>query len=154
MYQIIDLSTGKAVLHVNLKKLVNSLLREFAVACKKVAIYGPNHPSASRAVGKPFLVFNDIFKFKKYININLQNGQLFILNICLKDSIFNEEVTRFMQILDVDSILFKKHITMGELEKFIERFVKRVDLSNHENLLSTFLSKQGIESMEVNSEIA
>jgi len=154
MYQIIDLSTEKAVLHVNLKKLVNSLLREFTITCKKVAIYGPNHPSSSRAIEKPFLVLNSIFKLKKYVNINLQHGQLFILNICLKDSVFSEEIIRFMQILDLDSILFKQHITMGELQKFIERFVKRVDLSNHENLLSTFLNKQRIESVEVNSEIA
>lgn len=144
--------TQTQILNTNINEMVHSLVREFSMACKKASIYGSDHPSTKRAVHKPFLLFDEIFKFKNYINFNFHKGYLYILNIRLKDSVFNEEIIRYMQILDLKSFLFKKHITLVELEKFINRFVKRVNLTDHSNLISSYLQDEQISTIEVNSE--
>lgn len=140
--------------NINVNELVHSFIREFSMACKKAGIYGAGHPLAKKAIEKPFLLFDKIFLFKKYINLNLQQEHLYLLNIRLKDSVFNEEIIKYMQILDIKAILFERTITLGEFEKFISRFVKRVNLSDHSNLIHIYLQDEKITSVEVNSERA
>lgn len=142
----------ESIFSVNLNELAHSLLRDLAMACKKVSIYGSGHPSAVRAIERPFLILDEILNFKKYVNFNLQNGYLFILNIRLNDSVFNQEIIKYMQLSDVNAILFKRQMTMAELGKFVDRFVRRVDLSNHANQLSSFLKNNDVRTIEVNSE--
>ena len=82
----------ESIYNLNLNDLVHSLVREFSMACKKASIYGSDHPSTKRAVEKPFLMFDKIFGFKKYINFNVEQGYLYALNIRLKNSVFNDEI--------------------------------------------------------------
>jgi HEAT repeat protein len=145
---------SESVLNTDLNELSHSLVRELAMACKKVAIYGSHHPLASRALEKPFLMLERIFRFKRFVNINLQRGYLYILNIRLKDSVFNNEIIQFMQLQDVTAILFESGISMGEFTRFVERLVTRIDLSDPKKLLSVFLRDNNILSVQVNSEQA
>ncbi len=144
----------ETILNRNLNEQVHALIREFSMACKKAAIYGASHPSSQKAIQKPFLLLDEIFRFKKYINFNLHNGYLYLLNIRLKDSVFNEEIMKFMQILDVKVFTLEKHLTLGEFEKFVFRFVLRIDSTNHDELLTSYLKSEKIDSVEVNTEHA
>ena len=107
---------------------------------------------ALRALEKPFLAFEWIFRFKRYINLNLSRGELYILNIRLKDSVFVQEIVRYMQQLDVEALLFEHRLTMNEFTRFVDRFVKRVDQSDHRNLLTSVLRENKVDTIEVNSE--
>lgn len=146
--------TIDSILHTNINEQVHAVVKEFSMACKKAAIYGATHPLSKKAIQKPFLLFDKIFRYKKYINFNLHKGYLYILNIRLKDSVFNEEVIKYMQMLDIKVLAFEKHLTLGELEKFIFRFVLRIDRTNHDELLTTYLKNEKIDTVEVNTENA
>lgn len=145
---------NESVVWTNLNELAQALIRELAMACRKVSIYGSTHPMAVKALEKPFFVLNEIFRFRNHVNLNLHNGALYVLNISLKVSVFSEEIIRYMQILEIEAILFDRQMTVTELARFIDRFVKRVSQSNHENLLSASLEKSNIETIEVDSERA
>ena len=110
-------------LKTNLNDLAHELVRELAVACKKTGIYGVGHPLARKALEKPFLIFSRIFYFKRFVNINLQRGQLYALNIQLKDTIFNGQIIQFMQVLDLSALLFEQTMSMDEFACFVQRFV-------------------------------
>lgn len=142
-----------AMLDINMNSLVHTFLREFVLCCRKSLIYGPNHPTAVKGMEKPFFVAEQIFEFKKYININIRNSDLYILNIRTKDSVFTDELVKYMQVLEVNSILLENKIAVGELNMFVGRLVKRVDLSDHSNILSSFLDENKIYSIEVNSNL-
>ena len=143
----------ESILKSNINDLVHAIVRELSMACRKAAIYGSTHPLSQKAIQKPFLLIDKIFKYKRYINFNLQNGHLYILNIRLKESVFNEEIIKYMQMLDLKAFMFEKRLTLGEMEKFMFRFVKRVDRSNHDELIASYLKAEKINSVEVNSEL-
>jgi len=147
-------SVSEATLNVNLNELVHNLARELSMACRKVGIYGVSHPMASRAIEKPFFAFNRLFTFKRFISFNISQGHLSLAGIRLKESPFTDEIMRHMQVFDVEAILFERRLTMAEMTKFIGRFVQRVTLDDHSNLLSTFLKQNKIDTVEVNSERA
>ncbi len=146
--------TIESILHTNINEQVHAVVKEFSMACKKAAIYGSTHPLSKKAIHKPFLLFDKIFRYKKYINFSLHKGYLYLLNIRLKDSVFNEEIIKYMQMLDIKVFVFEKHLTLGELEKFIFRFVLRIDRSNHDELLTTYLKTEKIDTVEINTEHA
>lgn len=141
------------LLNTNLNEYVHNFLREFALACRKIAIYGGEHPSAVKSIEKPFVLLNNLFDLKKYLNINLQNGYLYILNIRLKESVFTEEVITYMQVLDINAVLFERRMSASELGMFLKRFVMRVSKTDTSNLLSNYLKKNNIDTIEVNSEL-
>ena len=145
---------NESTIATSLNELAHALVRELAMAARKVGIYGSSHPMAVKAVEKPFLVFNHIFRFKRYVNINVSKGNLLVLNIRLKDSVFNEEIIALMQTLDISAILFEKCMTASEFSKFLNRIVKRVDRSDHSNLLGHYLRENRIDTIEVNTEKA
>jgi hypothetical protein len=74
-------SINESILAADLNELAHSLVRELAMAARKVSIYGSGHPMALKALEKPFLAFEWIFRFKRYINLNLSRGDLYVLNI-------------------------------------------------------------------------
>lgn len=141
-------------LRVNLNELVHTLVRELATSLRKIGIYGPGHPSSVKALEKPFLAFDRLFKFKKYINFNLQQGYLFVLNIRLKESVFNQEILKYMQSLDINAMLFEREISVPEFGKFCDRLVRRIAPNDNAINMSSFLKENRIESIEVNSERA
>ncbi len=147
-------SIKDSTLQTNLNELVHNVVRELAMACRKVAIYGPGHPSSVRAIEKPFLAYEKILKFKKYLNINLQQGYLYILNVRLKDSVFNQEIIKYMQLADISVVLFEQKMEMSEFGKFIDRFVTRTDISDQANIISTYLKEQNIDTITINTETA
>ncbi len=138
----------------SLNGLAHGFVRELAMACRKVSVYGSDHPVGERAIDKSFFAMDEIFRFRNHINLNLHDGFLYALNIRLKQGLFTDEITRYMQILESEAVLFNRRVTMTELARFVDRLVKRVDLSSHENLLSTYLEKNNITTIEVNSERA
>jgi len=141
-------------LRVNLNELVHTLVRELATSLRKIGIYGPGHPSSVKALEKPFMAFDRIFKFKKFININLQQGYLFVLNIRLKESVFNQEILKYMQSLDINGILFDREMSVPEFGKFCDRLVRRVSASDNAINMSSYLKDHKVRTIEVNSERA
>lgn len=145
--------TKESCLNTDINELVHSVIRELSIAAKKTSIYGSNHPIASKSIERPFILINKLSKFKKYININLKNGNLYVLNIRLKESVFCQEVIKFMQVLDMNAILFSYKMTASEFGLFIERFVKRVSKASHTNLFREYLKEKKIKTIEINSEL-
>jgi len=140
-------------LNLNLNELIHEILREFFLAAKKVAIYSSSHPLSQKAVGRAFLIFDKIFRYKRFLNIHIFEGHLYVLNIRTRPSIFTENMLNFMQVLDLNDILFEIGITAHELSIFLDRFVKRLPSADFGNLMNQYLIKQKIETVKVNSEI-
>ena len=132
--------------------MAHSLVRELAMACKKVAIYGSHHPLAATALERPFLLVTGIGRFRTHISFNLQQGHLYVMGIRMKESIFTGEIIQSMQVQDIGVILIDRMLSMAEFTVFVDRLVKRIDTSDQKNLLSTYLHEQKIASIEVNSE--
>jgi HEAT repeat protein len=145
---------GETTVAADLNELAQALVRELAMACRKVSVYGATHPMAHKAIEKPFFALNEIFRYKNHVNLNLQEGSLYTLNISPKKSVFTEEITRYMLTLDADAILFNRQVTATELLKFMDRFVRKAGLPGNENVLCTFLENSRIDTIEVNSEKA
>jgi len=145
---------NESALKTSFSEIGHSLVRELAMAAKKVSIYGLGHPLALRSLEKPFLTLNSAFRFKRWINFNLQDDQLYVLNVRLKESTFVDDLTRFMQVKDVYSLLFERRITMTEFGNFIGELVKRVHKGNLDNLLVDYVRSKKIESIEVNSDLS
>ncbi len=143
---------NESALEMNLNELAHSLIRDLAMACRKMAIYGPSHPVAQKAVEPPFFCLDQIFRFKNAVTVNVQQGCLFAIGFRLKDSIFTEEIIRYLQILDATTLLIDRRVTVAELTKFLNRFVRRVSRTDHSNLLTSFLKKEQIDSIEVDTE--
>ncbi|MDF1543890.1 MAG: HEAT repeat domain-containing protein [bacterium] len=142
-----------STLNTNLNELAHAFIRELAMAARKVSIYGGNHQVAERALERPFLICGQIFAFKKYINLNLHKGDLSVLNIILKESVFTADIIRFMQILDLNSILLHDAVTFTEFSKFVNRIVKRANASDSGSQVAAWLTENNISTVEVNSEL-
>ena len=145
---------SESELRTDLSEMAHSLIRELAGACKKMAIYGPDHPQARKAVEKPFMIMQRIFGFKKFVNINLQKGELYLLNIRLKETIFNGQIIQYMQYRDVNAMLFERSLTADQFASFIQQFVRRVDPNDRSERLSSFLEEDNLDTIQVNSETA
>jgi len=151
---ILSKQVNESILRTDLNEMVHSLVRELAMACKKMAIYGPRHPVALKSLAKPYFHFGKIFYFKRYINFNLQHGELYVLNIRLKDTIFNSHIIQFMQIRDIGAMLFDQKMTKEEFTSFMEQFVTRVGPKDPYYQLSKYLEEKNIDSIQVNSHLA
>lgn len=145
---------NESALKTSLSEIAHNLVRELAMAAKKVSIYGLGHPLALRSLEKPFLTLNSVFRFKRWVNFNLQDDQLYVFNVRLKESTFVDDLTRFMQVKDVYSLLFERQITMTEFTNFVGELVKRVHKGNRDNLLVDYIRSRKIESIEVNSDLS
>ena len=141
-----------SALNTDLNELAHDFIRELAMAAKKVSIYGSNHQVAQRSLEKPFLTCSKILAFKTSVGLNLHKGNLCLINIVLKESVFTSDIIRYLQILDVTSILLDYRMSMAEFSKFVDRLVKRVSTDDHSKLLSAWLSKNKIDTVEVNTE--
>ena len=151
---ILPKQVNESILRTDLNELVHSLVRELAMACKKMAIYGPRHPVALKSLAKPYFHFGKIFYFKRFINFNLQLGELYVLNIRLKDTIFNSQIVQFMQLRDIGAILFDQKMTEDDFAAFMEQFVTRVNPKDPYYQLSKYLEEKEIDSVQVNSHLA
>lgn len=145
---------SESSLNTNLSEIAHSFVRELALSTRKVGIYGSHHPLASKSLEKPFLLYDRLFRFKKYVNLNLQRGYLYVLNIRMKDSIFCDELIQLMQVQDVSAILLKRPLGMPDFSKFVERLTKRYDLSKPENHVAQWVKKNNYDLIEVNTELA
>ncbi|MFQ5498555.1 MAG: HEAT repeat domain-containing protein [Candidatus Zixiibacteriota bacterium] len=143
---------NESTIQTCLNDLAHTLVQELAVAWKKTSIYGPSHPLASRALGRPFLTLDKLFRIKRFVNINVQQGQLFVLNIRLRESMFNRQVIQYMQVSDVHSLLFEQHMSIADFTKFVEGFVIRSMHTGSDNPLAAHLRRQKINTIEANSE--
>ncbi len=145
MYTEADLTT-------NLNELAHEMLRELYIAAKKASIYSVDHPLTRKAIGRPFLLMEKIFRFKKFVNLHIASGHLYALNIKTKQSIFTDQIMDYMQVLDVGDILFSSELTADELGLFLGRFVKRLRSGDYQHLLSTFIENNRIDTVNVNGE--
>jgi HEAT repeat protein len=140
-------------LNLNLNELAHEAIRELYNAAKKISIYSAAHPVSQKAVGRPFLLMEKAFKFKRFFNLHIATGQLYALNIRIRLSVFSEQIMEYMQALDLKDILFEKGLTINHLTLFLERFVKKLPYADYQNLMATYLEKHKIDSIKVNSEI-
>jgi hypothetical protein len=138
-------------LNTNLNELAHEIIRELYIAAKKVAVYSISHPLSQKAVGRPFILMDRVFKFKRYFNLHISSGQLYALNIRMRPSIFTEQIIEYMQILDIKDILFEYGLSVNQLVMFLERFVKRLPGTDYQNLMSVHLERNKIDRIHVNS---
>ncbi len=140
-------------LRTDLNELVHSLVRELAMASKKMAIYGVDHPLVGKALEKPFLILGQFFRYKQFVNLNVRRGQLHILNICLKDEIFNAQIMQYLQTQDINALLLERTLTMGEFSIFLSGLARRETLYDPNFNLAAFLKKHNVASIQINSEL-
>ncbi len=144
----------ESTLSTNLNDSAHNLVRELAMACRKMSIYGAGHPQSARAVEKPFFVFGEIFAFKSVVNFNVSRGQLHIMNILLKESVFTQQVTQFLQAFDITGIVFDRTISVQQLTTFLTNLVSRDSMSEFSTALRESSESSGDEPLQVNSELA
>jgi len=147
-------SIRESTLSTNLSEQAHSLARELAMACKKMSIYGTGHPQAIKAVEKPFFIFGTIFRFKNHVNLNVFRGQLYLLNIRLRDTAFNSQILQFLQVPDVNAVMFERRMTISQFTFFVENLVKRETAYDPKFQLGEFLVQNGIDCIHVNTEQA
>ncbi len=78
---------------------------------------------AAKAIEKPFLILNRIFSYKRFTNVNLHRGELWITNIRIKDSVFASELIRHLQMKELSVLLFERGLERFELARFIDRLL-------------------------------
>ncbi|HDL02763.1 MAG TPA: HEAT repeat domain-containing protein [candidate division Zixibacteria bacterium] len=147
-----DVKITEGDLNLNLNELVHETLRELFLASKKVSIYSSEHPLSQKAIGRAFLMVEKIFRYKRYLNLHIMDGHLHALNIRIRPSIFTETFLNYMQVLDLNDILFQEGISARELSVFLDRLVKRLPSSDFSNLMVTYLKNNKIDTIMVNSE--
>ncbi|UCD94016.1 MAG: HEAT repeat domain-containing protein [Candidatus Zixiibacteriota bacterium] len=140
-------------LNTNLNELVHEVLRELFLASKKTSVYSCEHPLAGKAIGRAFVLMERVFKFKRYFNLHISDGHLYALNIRTRPSIFVDQIMDYMQILDLNDILFESGITVNQLSLFISRFVKRLPATDYSNLMTSYIEEHKLEAILVNSRI-
>ncbi len=144
----------ESTLSTNLNESAHNLVRELAMACRKMSIYGAGHPQSARAVEKPFFVFGEIFAFKSVVNLNVRRGQLFVMNILLKESVFTQQVIQFLQAFDITGIVFDRSLSIQQLTTFLMNIVSRDSMSELSTALRESGGTSGDEPLQVNSELA
>ncbi|MCB2202120.1 HEAT repeat domain-containing protein [bacterium] len=145
---------SESTLKTDLNDLAHALVRETAMAAKKVAIYGNAHPVAEKAIAKPFVYLSQVFHYRHFVTLNLQRGFLHLSNIRLKDSVFTAQLIQLMQMQEIQAILFRDTITQEDFAKFLDRLVHRTPSHNVNARIIELLRKDGVESIEVNSELS
>ncbi len=146
--------TRESTLRTDLNELAHALVRETAMAAKKVAIYGGDHPVAEKAVAKPFVFLSQVFHFRHFVNINLQKGYLHLANIRMKESVFTAQLIQLMQMQELQAILIRDSVTNQQFGMFLDRLVHRSPSYSASGRMADQLRKDGIDSIEVNSERA
>ena len=144
----------ESALHTNLNELANTFVRELAMAGRKMAIYGSDHPQSQRSIEKPFLALSDLFRFKTIITLNVHIGQLYVANIRLKESVFGSQILQYLQGLDISALLFERRVTIDEFGVFLQGLIRRESAHDTSSQLAALLQRQGIESIQVNTERA
>jgi HEAT repeat protein len=145
---------NEALLATDVCELAHDFVRDFAMACKKAGIYGPNHPVVVKAVEKPFFSLNAFFRFKRYVHINIESGNLHVLHFRLRESAFVDEVLQYCQVADVNNLIFERNISVTDLREFLAQLVTRQAGSQRGLYLHEYLQSKGISSIQVNSELA
>jgi HEAT repeat protein len=140
-------------LDVNLNELVHETIRELYTAARKTSIYSVAHPLTQKSIGRPFLLMEKAFRYKKYFSLHLSGSELFADNIRIRRSIFSEQIMEYMRTLDIDDLIFEYGLTADQLGLFLERFVKKISASAPGNLMAEHLKKYKIGIIHVNSEI-
>lgn len=124
------------------------------MACRKMSIYGASHPTAAKAVEKPFLIAAGIFRVRRYISLNAHKGDLYLMNIRLKDSPFTAQIIQFLQVLDLNAVLFSKEMTAPDFSFFIETITTRQMAYNASFSMSTHLAGHKVTTIQANTELA
>ena len=141
---------NESLLSTNVNDLAHNVINELALAVKKTSIYALDHPTSNKAIEKAFFTCNKIFRFKRYINLNYVDGFMNLLNIRIRNSTFADDVIYFLQINEIDNILFDRSVTYNDFALFIERLGKREKPDAFENLFVKYLKDNGIASIEAN----
>ena len=81
-------SISESLLNQSLIKASDAIVRELAMACKKVSIYGTLHPVSERSLARLHLAFKEVFKAKKYVIFNFSSGHLHVMNIRQRETVF------------------------------------------------------------------
>lgn len=152
--QSIPRPVTQGLLNADLNDLAHSLVREMAMAFRKVAIYGPSHPLSLRSLEKPYLICRQFFRFRRFISLNIQRGVLYVANIAIKESVFNTQIMQYVQMLEMNAILFDESLTADEFHFFVSTMVKRETLYDARFSMAAHLRQKGITSITVNSEQA
>ncbi|MDZ4723990.1 MAG: HEAT repeat domain-containing protein [candidate division Zixibacteria bacterium] len=141
-------------LKTDLNELAHSLVRELSMACKKMSIYGAQHQLALKAAERPFLDLAKFFSYRPHVTINVNRGQLSVMNISMKESIFTNQILQYLQILDVTSLIFERTLATHELILFIDSLVKRDTLYDPNYSLGAHLMSRKVQTIQVNSALA
>jgi HEAT repeat protein len=144
----------ESTLSCNLNEEAHGFVRELAMAGRKAAIYGLGHPLALKAVEKPFFALATIFRYKLQVNVNVRRGELFLLNIRLKDSPFSTQIIQYLQALDINAVIFEQRMTINDFAWFVQTLVDRQTQYNAAFSFTEQLAKFGIDSIQVNTEEA
>ncbi|MEW5796362.1 MAG: HEAT repeat domain-containing protein [Candidatus Zixiibacteriota bacterium] len=149
-----SLPIRESMLGFNLNEEAHNFVREMAMACRKAAIYGTGHPLALKSVERPFFVLSAILRYKIFVNLNVRRGELFLLNLRLKDSPFNAQILQFLQLLDINAVLFDRRMRVNDFSFFVQTMVDRQSHYDSNFSLADELVKRQIDTIQLNTEQA
>lgn len=140
-------------LKVNLNDLAVGVVRELAMACRKVAIYGRAHQLAGKAIERVHTELQTIFNFRTNFLVFVRRDSLIVCNISLKPSAYADQILQCFHTLEVQSVLMDSATTVTHLNHFIESLTLRANLSDSKyNFASDINAK--CPTILVNSERA
>ncbi len=149
-----SINLSERSLAANVGELSREVVHDFFVVSRKAGIYTVQHPMVKKAVSKPFLSMQKIFKFKKYFCLVLNESELFANNIIVKDIGVSDYIKEKMNELEISSILIEDNLTASDLEIFIERFVKKLATSSTDYFMDRYLENHKVYSIQANSKLA
>jgi len=140
-------------LSVDLNEAAHALVRELAMACRKMSIYGEGHPQATKAIQKPFFLFSSIFRYRSYVGLNVHRGDLYLLNIRLRESPFTAQILQFLQVMDVQAVLFEQSMRIQDFTFFVNTLGTRQYAYDAAFSFTNHLKQHKVDCIEVNSEL-
>ncbi len=147
-------SISESLLNQSLIMGSDAIVRELAMACKKVSIYSALHPVSQRALEKLLQTFKEVFKAKKFVIFNLESGRLHVMNLRQRDTVFTEEVTRLLRTLEMRAVCFHDNLILADLTALVERLVKKEPTAVLPSFVPAYLTGKNIDTIEVNTELA
>lgn len=140
-------------LNTNISELAHELIRELDLACRKVSIYTESHPLSLKALNRFYRSFREVTRFKKFLDLSLNSGRLYLFNIKIKNSVFSEHIQEYMQLLDIQSLLLDVSMELPDLGPALKAFSSRRKIVNEINPMAVMLEQEGVSGVLVNSAI-
>jgi hypothetical protein len=125
------------------------LLKQMVGAIRRLEMYPAGHPAAARAVEKPFLALQEIFKSADQVIISRVEDKIIVNGKTVEAT---DILARLVEELDqenVNSLALSKSLSKEDLSSFLSFFVKPLGKKERSVTLPDFIKTNHIRSVRV-----